>query len=118
MAEIIYSTDEKVIPGETTGNYFIAFTEDRIKKATIHQVTLTPDGDKAMTGKIKIAYRSVVNKTGDGIEYVSDGYGSTLIVDLADGVQTIVFEAAISAFVVAVEVGTSAVDLRVGAAGW
>ena len=118
MAEIIYSTDEKIITGETPANGFVAFTEDRIKKATFHQVTLTPDGDQAMTGKVKIAYRSVVNKNQDGLEYVSDGYGSTLIVDLAAGVQTIVFEAAVVAFAVMVEVDTSAVDLRVGVAGW
>jgi len=119
MAQLIYSTDEKVFNTGATVNSYLSFTEERIKNATTHQITVTPDGDAAATGKLKVGYRSIVNKDQDGIEWVTDGYGSTLLLNLADGVQTIVFTAAVAAFAVMVdtEVG-GGVDIKVGAAGW
>lgn len=120
MAQVIYYIDDTLntIPDTTEPPGYIAVTADRVKHATTHQITLTPDGDAAVTGRLKIGYRAVTNSGADGIEWVSDGYGGDLIVDMANGVQTITFEAAVIAFAVLVETTISGADIRVGASGW
>ena len=120
MAHVLYYVSDELntIPDDSAANFYIPITVERMKEASIHQITLTPVSDGAMTGRIKIGYRAITNNDVDGVEWVSDGYGSPLLVDMAEGVQTITFEAAIIGVAILVETVTAGNDIRVGVAGW
>ena len=121
MAHVLYYVSDNLneIPDDSDPGFYIPILVERMKEASIHQITLTPDSDAPMTGRVKIGYRAITNNTGqDGIEWVSDGYGSPLLVDMANGVQTITFEAAIMGVAILVETVTAGNDIRVGVAGW
>lgn len=120
MAQVLYFVSDELntIPSGSVPGFYVPVVVDRMKSASIHQITLTPVADSAMTGRIKIGYRATTNALTDGIEFVSDGYGSDLVIDMANGVQTVTFEAAVGAIAITVDTITAGSDIRVGVAGW
>lgn len=117
MARILYTLNNREIVDGSDPNYFIIEDDERIKLASTHQVTLAAANGNPMTGTLSVGYRAQ-GIAASATEYVSDGYGSNLVVDMANGPQTVVFDAAINTVAVIVVTEIIGDDLIVSFSGW
>lgn len=116
MSQILYYLDVGTLENGAESGTSVMSDDYRIKNAASHQVTVKPA--TSATGTVKIAIVAIgLPLAIDTIELLKDGLGADIEIDLADGVQSVTFEAAVSLIGV-VATATLAEGCDVSIAGW
>jgi hypothetical protein len=97
MSRILYDYQVgSFADGATVGTYVPLTVDERVSVASSHQLTIVPA--ESATGVVKIILVAAgLEISGANLQYIKDGLGADIEIDLADGTQTVVFEVAAAA---------------------